>query len=254
MTFDGWILKLVYELNGYGIIFYVMITSLVAAILSFVIGFERQLRGKSINIKTHVLLAAGCALLMTMSIWAIRIADGSIDLVNGGVEASRELSYDTSRIAAAVVSGMGFLGAGAIIKDHFTVKGLSTAAALWVSAAIGLACGSGFVLESIVFTILIMLIHRLINLFNDFISKKSPALIVTAPKEFPLVKTIEETANENKINIRDFYIIETDDTKNVILLQFLYRTDKRLIDYYVTQLSQVEGIQDIRYREKKGRH
>ena len=191
MNFDGWILKLIYEFHGYGIILYVLITALLSALLSFFIALERQLRGKVISIKTHVLLSVGCSILMTISIWAIRIADGSIDIMSGpGGSSSSELSYDTSRIAAAVVTGMGFLGAGAIIKDKFTVKGLSTAATLWISAAIGLACGSGFILESIVVTALIIIILVLLNLVNDAMIKKAPSFMVKAPLDAQAIKMI----------------------------------------------------------------
>ncbi|MBQ7671298.1 MAG: hypothetical protein IJS45_11375, partial [Clostridia bacterium] len=97
MNFDDQILKWVYSLHGYGIIFYVLLTAALSAVLSFAVAMERQLRGKSISIKTHVLLSVGCSLLMTISIWAIRIADGSIDIMSGPASISRELSYDTSR-------------------------------------------------------------------------------------------------------------------------------------------------------------
>ena len=125
---------------------------------------------------------------MTISIWAIRIADGSIDIMSGPGSISRELSYDTSRIAAAVVTGMGFLGAGAIIKDKFTVRGLSTAATLWISAALGLACGSGFIIESVAFTILVLLIIAAINVVNKSIKSRSPSIAVKAMNDYPLIK------------------------------------------------------------------
>ncbi len=129
MNFDRAISDLVYKFNGYGMLLYVVITTTIAAVLACLLGLERQLRGKTITIKTHVLLAVGCSLLMTVSIWAIGLADGSMDSASGVASAST-LSYDTSRIAASVVSGIGFLGAGAIMKDKFSVHGLSTAAML----------------------------------------------------------------------------------------------------------------------------
>ena len=125
---DQYILNLVTLFNGWGIALYVLVTSLIAATLCFFVGLERQLKGKSNNVKTHVLLAVGCSFLMTISIWAIRLADGSLEIIGEHVTRS-DLTYDTSRVAAGVVSGMGFLGAGVIIKEKFTVK-VSTAATL----------------------------------------------------------------------------------------------------------------------------
>lgn len=248
MTLDGWILKLVYELNGYGIVFYVLITSLVSVVLSFAVGLERQLRGKSINIKTHVLLAAGCSLLMAVSIWGIRVADGTLNIVEKTSESFIGLSYDTSRIAAAVITGMGFLGAGAIMKDKLAIRGLSTAAALWVSASLGLACGAGFILESIIFTIFIMIIHIVINHINAFISKRAIAIYVTADRTFPVLEVAEDIAVKNRIPLRDYKIIESNEDHNVILLQFLYQTDVKMVDFYISQLERHDEISEIHYR------
>lgn len=239
MTFDNYILKLVYEFHGYGIILYVLITSTIAAVLSLLLCLERLLRGKSISIKTHMLLSIGCSLLMTISIWAIRIADGSIDINSGPGSINTELSYDTSRIAAAVVTGMGFLGAGAIIKDKFTVKGLSTAATLWISAAVGLACGSGFILESIIFTVLVILFLLLATLINKVVRNKSPYLIVELENNLPLVKIINESANENNVIVRSVIILSiSEKTKAKII--FPYNYNKETISYFKNQLEQLK--------------
>lgn len=185
-----------------------------------------------------MLLSVGCSLLMTISIWAIRIADGSIDITSGPGNIYSELSYDTSRIAAAVVTGMGFLGAGAIIKDKFTVKGLSTAATLWISAAVGLACGSGFVLESIIFTILVILFLIVSTVINKIVKNKSPYLIVEADNNLPIIKIINESAIENNIVVRNVVIISIlEKTKAKIV--FPYNYNKETISYFKNLLEQL---------------
>ena len=242
MSFDNQILKWVYELHGYGIIFYVLLTAALSAILSFAVAMERQLRGKSISIKTHVLLSVGCSLLMTISIWAIRIADGSIDIMSGPASISRELSYDTSRIAAAVVTGMGFLGAGAIIKDKFTVRGLSTAATLWISAAIGLACGSGFILESVAVTALVIVIMIIINSVNKSIVRRSPYITVSVKSDFPLMKSVNDAALENNLTLRDIDIISVEETMTTARIILPYHFSKTKTEYFKNQLRKIDGI------------
>ena len=105
-----------------------------AALLGGVIGWERERQNKQAGVKTHLLVSVGSALIMLLSIYGF--AD-FVDHVNA--------RYDPARLAAQVVSGIGFLGAGAILRhSNFLVSGLTTAATLWVCAAIGLSTGAGF--------------------------------------------------------------------------------------------------------------
>lgn len=249
-NFDNEILQLVYKFDGYGIMLYVFITSSIAGVLAFFVGLERQIRGKTTNLKTHVLLAVGCSLLMTISIWAIRIADGSINIIVGPDSVSAKLSYDTSRIAAGVVTGMGFLGGGAIIKDKFSIRGLSTAATLWISAAIGLACGSGFLVESLIITALVIVLLIFINWINKTFEKKSDYIEIITPNSFPLIKTVNELANENDVQIRTIKIIDVNDTETVSRITFhLSYTEPQLL-YFKNQLLNISElkIKDIYYK------
>ena len=100
---------------------------LVAGVLGGLIGFERELRAKEAGIRTHFIVALGSALFMIIS-------------QNAFGDSAR---FDASRVAAQVVSGIGFIGAGVIIFQKNVVRGVTTAAGLWVAAAIGLACGAG---------------------------------------------------------------------------------------------------------------
>lgn len=107
----------------------------IAAILGGLIGLEREYRSKEAGFRTHFLVAMGSALFMIVSAYGF-----------GDVQMDDATSrWDVSRVAAQVVSGIGFIGAGTIIfrKSENVVSGLTTAAGLWVVAAIGLACGGG---------------------------------------------------------------------------------------------------------------
>jgi len=110
-----------------------------ATIFGSLLGIEREIHGKVAGFRTHALVALGSALVMIVS----------IDIF----EVYRNVAtVDPSRIAAQVVSGIGFLGAGAILRFRSGVTGLTTAASLWLSAGIGLACGAGFLKPALVAT------------------------------------------------------------------------------------------------------
>ncbi len=106
----------------------------VAALLGGVIGLERELDEKAAGLRTHMLVSVGSALFTLVSAYGFREF-----LTHGKV-----VSFDPSRIAAQIVTGIGFLGAGVIFRQGFTIRGLTTAASLWLVAAVGLASGAGY--------------------------------------------------------------------------------------------------------------
>ena len=116
-----------------------------SCVMGGIIGYERQMRNKSAGLRTNMLVALGSCLIMIMS-------QALYDNVEGKTNA------DPARLAAQVVSGIGFLGAGAIMKEGLTVTGLTTAATLWVVAGVGLAVGAGFYLGASVTTAIVFLI------------------------------------------------------------------------------------------------
>lgn len=103
----------------------------VAALIGAAIGFEREIHGKPAGMRTHLLVSLGSAIFTVISIYGF---------VNTGVSGVGPV--DPSRVAAQVVTGIGFLGAGAIIKEGTTIRGLTTAASLWAASALGLAIGA----------------------------------------------------------------------------------------------------------------
>lgn len=115
-----------------------------AGLLGGVIGYERQARHKSAGLRTHILVSMGSCLIMILSINIYSAVQG---LTNA----------DPTRLAAQVVSGIGFLGAGSIMKEGLTVKGLTTAASLWVVSGVGLAIGSGYYLAAVATTVLVFI-------------------------------------------------------------------------------------------------
>jgi len=135
-----------------------LIRILVGTLLGGAIGYERDLHGRPAGLRTHALVALASSTFMVVSshfVYFQTYHHG--DLVE----------IDTSRIAASVVSGIGFLGGGAILRDGITIKGLTTAAGLWLVAAIGMAAGGGMFVESVAVTLLGLATLTLLRRFED---------------------------------------------------------------------------------------
>ena len=135
-----------------------------AAFLGGLIGLEREWRAKEAGLRTHFLVALGSAVFMIVSAYGFR------DVMMDGMTSR----WDVSRVAAQVVSGIGFIGAGTIIfrKAENIVSGLTTAAGLWVTAAIGLACGGGMYVLAIASTFMVLLGLEAFNFFLHKMDKK----------------------------------------------------------------------------------
>lgn len=110
---------------------WMLIRLMIAVLLGALVGYERERQGKPAGLRTHAMVALGAALFTVVSLYGFGPTS------------------DTSRLAAMIVSGIGFLGAGAILHERGGVQGLTTAASLWVTAAIGIAVGVGMILMSL---------------------------------------------------------------------------------------------------------
>jgi putative Mg2+ transporter-C (MgtC) family protein len=131
-------------------------------VLGALVGLEREQGERAAGIRTHTLVALGSCLIMIVS------AFGFADILG-----TPAVVLDPSRIAAQVVSGIGFLGAGTILLRKEIIKGLTTAAAIWVVAAIGLACGAGLLLEAIAVTIFTLVVLRVLQPLRDRLRRTS---------------------------------------------------------------------------------
>ena len=123
-------------------------------LLSGVIGLERQVQKRDAGLRTHILLALGSCLIMLTSLYVFDIYKDITKL-------------DPARIAAGVITGIGFLGAGTIIRDNEGIRGLTTAASLWVVSGIGLAVGCGFCNAAIYSTVLTLIVLFVLRYVED---------------------------------------------------------------------------------------
>jgi putative Mg2+ transporter-C (MgtC) family protein len=136
----------------------VFIRLLSAFALGSIIGLEREKRGRSAGFRTHILVCTGSCLIMLVSLYMYELYQGEVPL-------------DPARIAAGVVTGIGFLGAGAIIRSAQGARGLTTAASIWVSAAIGLAVGCGFFYGALLATFFVFLTLSFLKLIERKLEK-----------------------------------------------------------------------------------
>jgi putative Mg2+ transporter-C (MgtC) family protein len=135
---------------------------LIAAVLGSVIGADRERLIWAAGLRTHMLVSVGACLFMIVS------AFGFSDILG-----AKNVILDPSRIAAQVVSGIGFLGAGSILLRGDVIRGLTTAASLWTVAAIGLAVGGGLYIEAVVATAVILIILRLVKPLEQHLQARS---------------------------------------------------------------------------------
>ena len=146
-----------------------------ALVLGGAIGIEREYRAKEAGFRTHFLVALGSALFCVVSQYGF-----GIDL------------KDSSRVAAQVVSGIGFLGAGTIIFQKNVVRGLTTAAGLWVTAAIGLACGTGMYVAAALTTAMVLLGLEVLNLLIPQLGNTTMELSFSAPSRDSVKKLLKQ--------------------------------------------------------------
>ena len=164
---------------------------LLAGFLGGLIGLEREMRAKGAGIRTHFIVALGSALFMVISMYAIEGTD----------------KFDSSRVAAGVVSGIGFIGGGVIIFQRNVIRGITTAAGMWVAAAIGLACGAGPKMYplAIAATLLTLLVLEMLHFFHLRYGVKVVEMTLSSPENKDLLSALD-ILKEQGVNVENYSI------------------------------------------------
>lgn len=165
---------------------------LAATAMGAAIGLEREYHAKEAGIRTHLLVAVGSCLFMILSAYGF---DAFL--------AKDHVSFDPSRIASQVVTGIGFIGAGTIIFQKQMVRGLTTAAGLWVTAAIGLACGIGMYMIAVVSTALVLISLGLLNIYMPYFAQRERTITFLVDDYHVLTEVMENLRHE-KITILNY--------------------------------------------------
>lgn len=206
---------------------------IVAAFLGGVIGLERQQRHKSAGLRTHILVCLGSCLVMLISYKIYSEVQG---LTNA----------DPARLAAQVVSGIGFLGAGTIMKEGLTIKGLTTAASLWVVAGVGLAVGAGYYVGAVTTTVLSVLALTYLPRFERLYGcgPSQVALIVHSVDKPGQIGRVGSYLGTKNVAICDIKIDEVG--KNDIHISVIVDvTDRRIVPEIIDGLKGIEGVIDV---------
>ena len=193
-----------------------LLNILLAVVLGFAIGYERKLRYKEAGIRTHTIVCAGSALIMVVSKY------GFADI----------MEYDASRVAAQIVSGIGFLGAGIIIYRKHEIHGLTTAAGVWATAGVGMAAGAGLYLVALGAAVVLIGVQCLFHVRCKFFRTKKYFQIkicfVSDGEENGTIKELFQTDRFNRL------VIERKDGETVY--HATLNTDKEYSSQRLTEI------------------
>ena len=228
-TFDQKLAELLnnWAPNGWpvGNLILVLIALVLSVLLCGLVGIERELRGRSAGLRTHLLVGVGSCLIMIISIYGFPAMFGE--------------KRDVARLAAQIITGVGFLGAGAIIHHNSGIKGLTTAGTIWVAMAIGIACGSLNFILAIAATLIIMFVLVTIRKFEVKINHKKPYIVISAPMSESLLEKIILVSKEFECSVQGLAseVIEDANGKRVeVSFQAVFTCAKPNISEYVAKL------------------
>lgn len=204
-----------------------------SCLLGGIIGLERESVNRPAGFRTHILVTVGATIVMITNIELMDIFAKS--------------SITPDRLGASVISGIGFLGAGTIIRDGSVVKGLTTAASLWATACIGLALGAGFYTISILATVFVFLTLEFFPIiekkfsFNQSVSH----LKIIVNNDLNEITLITDILSELKIAIKSLKTIKNLEDQTIILYMHIKTNKNTSADELTTNLLSLPGIKEI---------
>lgn len=214
-------------------LFTILARILLSCVLGGIIGFEReQSNNKPAGFRTHILVCLGSCLVMLIAGFSIIAYSGQVNI-------------DPTRIGGQVVSGIGFLGAGAIIRHGVSVKGITTAASIWVVACVGLACGIGFYTGAILVTLLIWTILMYLKSLEIKLAKKSnlKMLEVEGEKDKQVMYPLSDLLRKCNIIIKSLDIYDVPKSnRQRILVQLESENNSLDLAIISAKINEIEGI------------
>jgi putative Mg2+ transporter-C (MgtC) family protein len=216
-----------------------VIKLVLSAFLGGMVGLEREVHARAAGLRTHILVATGSTLIMMVS--------NHMFFLFQEQTASSVLRLDPGRIAAMTMSGIGFLGAGTIIQSREIVRGLTTAACLWVITAVGLAVGCGFFLPAIITAVIALVALYLLHYLESFLKRnwyRTVRLISGDDQHFP---AIEQVLTAHRV-----HILRVSMDKNLALQEVIYDIDirmkKDIRDFIIVHdLAAIAGLKRVQW-------
>jgi len=214
----------------------IILRVLVGAALGAVVGFERERQDQPAGLRTHMILVIGATLAMVLS-------------VNLGYLYARPgTPADPARLAAQVISGIGFLGAGAILRYGFNVKGLTTATSLWTMAIVGMAVGAGYYLVGVFTTALMLLVLTVLNMLENKFVRTSISRYISIEATFHkgVVKNIRHIVQELSDSLISFTIQKHIKDKR-LRIQIVARISRdQTLEELMDLLSDIDGVRHLK--------
>ncbi len=220
--------------------YHVMIKLSLALVIGGAIGYEREYVSRPAGLRTHAIVCIGAALIQIISL------NYQADIGAAG-------TYDPFRLGAQVISGIGFLGAGTIIKEGATVKGLTTAASIWTVACLGLAVGSGLYYESVLAAVFLIVALKGLKRVENYLlrNKKSMALEVITASMADNISKISGIIEQKKIHIISVSVDYSKDEVLKILFLVEHREGMPMSEV-LAELSVIHGVKDAKFKPAAG--
>ena len=211
----------------------VLIAIVLSVFLCGTIGVEREWRGRSAGLRTHLLVGVGSCVIMIISIYGFPAMFGD---------------RDVARLAAQIVTGVGFLGAGAIIHRNEGIKGLTTAGTIWIVMAIGIACGSFNFILAIIATLVVLAVLTMFRKVEAKMNDKKMILVVTAPVDQPVIAKLLDLSKEYNCSVSTLSneLINQDGEKMIqFTLQITFNTNEGKSSEFLSRVTKEVEAADI---------
>lgn len=206
-----------------------------ALILGGLVGMDRETKLKAAGLKTNILICIGATLYTTISMLNTQHSTAMVD---------------PNRVAAQIVSGIGFLGAGAIMQARGSVIGLTTAATIWVVAAIGYTIGAGYIFSATLFTLTVLVVLKLINPINSFFEKQKDYKYfhIEILSRGSCKKAVNEIIFSEQVEVDEFYEETIDEHKDRKILHVLLTAHPRSVERIVAEIAQAIKVEKVNHR------
>ena len=214
----------------------IIIRILVGALLGAAVGLERELNDQPAGLRTHIILVMGATLAMVLS----------VNL--GHLFARPGLPADPARLAAQVISGIGFLGAGAILRFGYNVKGLTTATSLWTMAIVGMAVGAGYYLVGLITTSIMLIVLVFLHIFKDRFVRAAATRYLTLEIDYSkgVVRSTRKIINNLSDSVSSFTIQRSVKNKRVRIQAVARFARDQKLENPIDTISEVEGVRNIK--------
>ncbi|WP_088005875.1 MgtC/SapB family protein [Indiicoccus explosivorum] len=221
-------------------IFTLTVRLFVAALLCGVIGFEREAQQQPAGFRTHLLVGMSSCLMMVMAL------QGFTEYMTDA--GSSVIRMDPTRIPAYVISGIGFLGAGTIIVQHGSIRGLTTAASIWTAAGIGLVVGVGMYYAAVLATIIsVLALYVFKKLENRYMTSRKIIRLSVVSENIPgTLDRITALIRERKIPIKDFSIDETEEENGRTFTAYVFTVKSPGPEEQIGLIRELEKTEGVR--------